>query len=60
MIFTKKNKQKYITATDRYGTTYVKNFFISPEPNGWNIAVQRWTSKDTKVKTRHLKHIERS
>lgn len=60
MILAQKNRQKHIATTDRYGTTYIKNFFISPEPNGWNVTVQRWTSKDTKVKTKHLKHIERS
>ena len=45
---------------DRNGTLYVKNFFIMPNEKGWSISVQRFTSKDPKIKTKHLKEIERS
>ena len=30
MILTDKNRQKHILTHDRYGVTYVKNFFIMP------------------------------
>lgn len=59
MILTEKNRQKHIFTTDRYGTLYVKNFFIMPNEKGWSISVQRFTSEDPKIKTKHLKHIDR-
>lgn len=59
MILTDKNRQKHILTHDRYGVIYVKNFFIMPEPKGWNISVQRFTSDNTRVESKHLKHIDR-
>ena len=59
MILTEKNRQMHIISTDRYGTMYIKNFFIQPEEKGWNISVQRFTNEDPRIKTKHLKHIER-
>ena len=59
MILTDKNRRKHIITGDRYGTTYVKNFYIMPEPKGWNVSVQRWSSDNMKVESKNLKHIDR-
>ena len=59
MILTEKNRQKHIITTDRYGVTYVKNFFIMPNEKGWSISVQRFTTEDAKIKEKHLKEIKR-
>lgn len=59
MILTDKNRRKNITTHDRYGVIYIKNFYIMPEPKGWNVSVQRWSSDNMKVESKHLKHIDR-
>lgn len=59
MILTDKNRRKHIITRDRYGVIYIKNFYIMPEPKGWNVSVQRWSSDNMKVESKHLKHIDR-
>ena len=47
-----KNRFKSIVVTDRYGVKYIKNFTLWADGT---VSLQRWTSKDSKVKTVHLR-----